>query len=645
MNNSTLLNVFSTEENPSVMKLHYDIRDCMRAEIWSKHNNIPMVIPNRAFHIIQKNYKEYSTLPLELKRRSDLKCMEYFNHTNEELYKRFVLHANKNIDECVDIVNSDTIQETGALTSIKVLMESAREREYGIIDRYRLKESAKGLLPSKPVISEIMMDNSPILTPVEIEESKGLYSDKDSLGDFPLRVWMEQYKNSFYGVPCDIDHKIGLDRLRLLQKFGYMQSNGMLKPEDKQSMVNLGWNPEIDYCTEGYGRIYNKIDTFYKDVDMVNVSEFINNIIDTGIEEDSSIVGLQPVFIVFKRTKDSIINNIISKATNSYWAHSAIGFDVTLRNLYTFDGRHGGFTKESIYSYPAGSIINVICCLVPMSTINKMKKTLSSYRKNAKETSYGFRNLISCLTKRATDNTLSMVCSNFVDYMMKIGDIDATRGAFSTIHPGRLRRAIARSKKRRYYNLYKGTIEEYKPTKVKLFLSTVLKGGILEHSEVEDFDKEMKDIFKEMIAPYIDMVPIEEADFPLQFSKDGDLLIYKKSIDFEKEYNHSHMLLKQYEEANNIDGIKYELAKLWYMNTLLEDKIKNSKGSEKQEYTKTRTRILNDFNKYLKIVLKEDKKFNFNRYYKNTPYGDDRVRIRNSTLKYGLKNIRRVITG
>jgi protein tyrosine phosphatase len=105
------------------------------------------------------------------------------------------------------------------------------------------------------------------------------------------------------------------------------------------------------------------------------------------------------------------------------------------------------------------------------------------------------------------------------------------------------------------------------------------------------------------------------------------------------------MLLKQYEEANNIDGIKYELAKLWYMNTLLEDKIKNSKGSEKQEYTKTRTRILNDFNKYLKIVLKEDKKFNFNRYYKNTPYGDDRVRIRNSTLKYGLKNIRRIITG
>lgn len=639
------MNAFNTEEIPTVLKLHYDIRDCMGAEIWSRHNKIPIVIPNKSFHIMQHDYKEYSTLPVELKRRSDLKCIEYFNHTNEELYKRFILYGNKSFNECVDLVNGDTIQEAGALTSIKTLLESAESKTFGNVDRYRLKESAKGLAPDKPVISEVMMSYDTLLTPSEIEECKGLYSDKDSLGEFPLRVWREQYKNSFYGIPCDIDHKIGIERVRLLQKFGHMQKTGQITPEDKQSMINLGWNPEIEYCTEENGRIYNKIESFYSNIDMVNVTEFVDKIKDSSIEEDSSIVGLQPVFIVFKRTKESIVNKIISKATKSYWAHSAIGFDVSLRNLYTFDGTHGGFTKESIYDYPGGSIINVICCLVPMSTISRMKRTIQSYRKNAKETSYSFRNLISCLTKKATDNTLSMVCSNFVDYMMKIGDIDATRGAFSTIHPGRLRRAIARSKRRRYYNIYKGTIEKYNGNKVKLFLSTVLKGGILESIEAENLDKEMKDIFKEMIAPYIDMVPIEEADFPVQFSKDGDLLIYKKDLDFEKEYNHSHMLLKQYEEANNLDGIKYELAKLWYMNILLEDKIKSSKGNDKKEYTKIRTKILNDFNRYLKIVLKEDKQFNFNRYYKNTPYGDDRVRIRNSTLKYGLRNIKRLVAG
>ena len=110
-------------------------------------------------------------------------------------------------------------------------------------------------------------------------------------------------------------------------------------------------------------------------------------------------------------------------------------------------------------------------------------------------------------------------------------------------------------------------------------------------------------------------------------------------IDFEAEYSASHKLLMQYSKVNNTDGMKYELSRLYYMNYLLEKKIHSNKfKGKKQENIKVRARILNDFNKYMKVVLKKDSTFNFAQYYEGSPFYANTVKINKSTLK-GIKSI------
>ena len=75
--------------------------------------------------------------------------------------------------------------------------------------------------------------------------------------------------------------------------------------------------------------------------------------------------------------------------------------------------------------------------------------------------------------------------------------------------------------------------------------------------------------------------------------------------------------------------MNYILEKKIYHNTILNNKEKN---------IKTRARILNDFNKYLKVVLKKNSNFNFSKYYEDTPFYPHTVEIKASTIS-NLKNV------
>ena len=114
-------------------------------------------------------------------------------------------------------------------------------------------------------------------------------------------------------------------------------------------------------------------------------------------------------------------------------------------------------------------------------------------------------------------------------------------------------------------------------------------------------------------------------------------------LDFEAEYAKSHKLLMSYEKSDNLEGMKYELSKLWFMNTILEKHIYSGKLSEedKKLYTKARAKILNDFNKYLDYVNKYEKDFNFEEYYEQTPFSDAVIKVNNSTLKYTIDILKR----
>lgn len=138
----------------------------------------------------------------------------------------------------------------------------------------------------------------------------------------------------------------------------------------------------------------------------------------------------------------------------------------------------------------------------------------------------------------------------------------------------------------------------------------------------------------------------ESKDIPVKFDNYGNLLITKPDkVDLDKEYFESHRLLKSYKKFNNLDGIKFELCRLWYLNNIAENKIytKNLNKKELDAVNKSRARILNDFDEYIKIILKKDKNFNFNNYYSKSKFDDKQLRINRSTLKYSFEYIKQVL--
>ena len=179
-------------------------------------------------------------------------------------------------------------------------------------------------------------------------------------------------------------------------------------------------------------------------------------------------------------------------------------------------------------------------------------------------------------------------------------------------------------------------VKVIKEIKYKSFREMLEKNGVI----IISLDQYKKSVEQNRL------ILSEEKEFGIQFNDNGDLLIKNpKKINYREEYFNSHNLLIEYDKTNNIESIKYELARLWYLNCLLESKLYGKKLSkeDKKEFTIVRAKILNDFKKYIKVVNKVDKKFNFDLYYKQTPFSDKTIKINNSTIKYSFEKMKNVI--
>ena len=158
-----------------------------------------------------------------------------------------------------------------------------------------------------------------------------------------------------------------------------------------------------------------------------------------------------------------------------------------------------------------------------------------------------------------------------------------------------------------------------------------------------------KMIFMQKVVPFKEYTSIlnEVKRFPIEFDKEGNLIIYKArvgSLAFGDEIDDSVQLLQAYRNASNIEGIKYELAKLWYINDCIEKKLKKRLSNEQyKELIDTRATCLNVFKSNLDYVMKAEKGFNFSDYYNSTPFSDNSTKITANTLKYVVKTVTNVI--
>lgn len=123
----------------------------------------------------------------------------------------------------------------------------------------------------------------------------------------------------------------------------------------------------------------------------------------------------------------------------------------------------------------------------------------------------------------------------------------------------------------------------------------------------------------------------------VELDADGSILLKKhENVNHMQIYMQSHRLLKLYESTNNLIGMKYEVAKQWFLLVALENRIifnnntlraKFITEAKKQDAIKTRAFLLADIKKYLGIVMSREKDFNFSEYYKSTPFYEESFKI------------------
>lgn len=519
---SDLFLVKDNKIHPSLSMITKD--RCEMARDWARNNKFPLIDPEAKWNDIDHTYKKYLSIPKFWQHRVDDACIRIFSIPMDELYRRIKSYIENDgvvsdNDTIVKFLNKNDVEDYrmthGNYDTIGMVMEVCKNKSsLGPIEEARLLMIAESLSTNTPSID--LGINAPYFTPDEIRDYLG--EDKVFIEGFDTKEWFEAYDSTFNGTYDDKYFTMGFSRVRLLQKFNMEDKN----EATKRKIAVLGWNPEIPYNEEtqvkANERIYKIVSERTKNIDLVDLSQMIDNM---KIVDESTLItinGLKPIFVVFKRDKNSIVHSIISKATNSFWAHSAISFDVSLKKMYSFQS--GGFYSESIYDYPPGTIINVMCCFVNDNIFTKMRKAIVGFRRNKNKTSYNFSNLINCLTRKASENTKSMVCSGFTDFILKIGDISPTKKSFSTIHPGRLKRAITSDRRKRWYNLFKGDYKDYSSNKIKVYLSNVAAEHIGEETVddmIKNTNKEMDEIFKTMVEPYINMIIInDDTDYDME---------------------------------------------------------------------------------------------------------------------------------
>ena len=491
--------------------------------------------------------------------------------------------------------------------------------------------------------------------------------------------WFDNYINMCNGIVSENWSNQWISKLRLLYSdFDQIKESGDIDKINarKQSILHLGWNPEIEFTQENMVKADKRVNALlefkgkYSHVDLtLTANDRLEDMIDKEIEDRKQI---KPVFVILDRGR-KIYSPLIAKFTNSEYSHASIGFKDTMNDNYTY--LKDGFSNETLRDY-GDDRITVYAFFVSTEVADRLKTKIEDFKSNKNKTHYDFSKFVDFVIDKDRENPdqYAQICSTFVDNVLKSADIYIASPRRGIVTPEDINRGL-NSSPNVIYKLYDGIATKYDFRKIRAKITRMLRSnttkvlkesyvGIDEKAILLDFinhhdDRSMellkenanllsernRMIYEAFIAPYVEASVLEVRLFPVQFDKEGNLLIHQtkmKTADFAQHFEESNKLIQSYAKADDIEGIKFELAKLWYMNITIEKMLKTSRNKDfqRQYYIDCRARILNVFYKYIDIVLQKQKNFNFAEYYNNTPFSEASIKINNTTLKYTWATIK-----
>lgn len=130
---------------------------------------------------------------------------------------------------------------------------------------------------------------------------------------------------------------------------------------------------------------------------------------------------------------------------------------------------------------------------------------------------------------------------------------------------------------------------------------------------------------------------VQESTLPYSIDRRGNLIIKKfwNKKDaynvYEQIYQELHKNLIAYDRHKAYTLMEFEMIKLYDLKSRVDEDYMNDKNNEKMK--NLRSRIMNDYDKYLDIVLAHNKKFNIRQRYINSSLNRDTIKINDPTIK------------
>lgn len=380
----------------------------------------------------------------------------------------------------------------------------------------------------------------------------------------------------------------------------------------EEKILKLGWNPYVKMTGEAVSYAKHKQCKWFSKLASckeINLSEYDTNIpID---DLNTSDHDLLPIFIC-----------AIYNYSNGVKVVKDIGIALdSLRNVSSFNG--DGIAYHNFYNIVNEyDIVNISCFFVHDEIYFELK-----------------------------DNLIDIIAGNGE---LKNLELSEAKDIAVRVFVNKLNSILEDDERERYflkdftiYDLWNGTLDNYfpgtcirkayaitycrnKPVEkvTESELPDVLYSGLIENLFVDSYRDNINSILSELRSSIYPESILSVNELRLPFGLDDKGLYINFPKDLQKEYEEAHRLLSMY-GTNNIEGIKHELAHLYYLNWVIEKKLKYTpKGSKKyKELIDLRARVLNDFKKYFKIVCAADPDFDFMEYLKTTEYYTKRMEV------------------
>lgn len=444
---------------------------------------------------LEKQFTEYNSQSKEHKLRSDDESIAIYNKTNVDRYndiKGFLLKSRQ-------IENSERVTSTDGKTLKADTTHYFGEFVSQVYQNMQAVNEAESLKSKQ----HRRFNDCPYFTPSEMIDM-GVYTNGNFYSPFAdndglitgvrIPLWFDSYKNMCMDHIFEDYRSDWIDTLdKLYSDFEDIKASGNEEKilARKQSILDLGWNPEIAFNRKNRLKASKRVSdildkTIPKDI-FINLDD-IPESDDEILSESVSKSTHKPVFLIFTQGSTPIVSQGIKLFTGSEYSHASISFDPELNEVYSFNIREkSGFIRENLSSF-GENVISVMTFFAPNKIVQQLKNKVKDFEDN--KTTFDLRiflNKILHIDHKVSKNEYHQVCSTFVDTVLKSGSINLT-GDINIPDPGQLY-DHAKSMPNKIIEVFNDKAPKYDGKKTKRKLSTLLKS-----SDIEGIEESYKDL-------------------------------------------------------------------------------------------------------------------------------------------------------